>query len=170
MNLAPVIALWETKVTEMFDNIGKTGTVHEAPTPSDCPNCIYDSVRKRSKNIYDSSNPNPAGALNKSFASGQICPVCNGAGILQTPNSSSQRFLVGRPTSNSALSEQEMLRIGVHTEDKLFTTSPISAYNALLNAQMLTINGRNYVPIAKPQKTGMGDPFLVRMLWRLESQ
>jgi hypothetical protein len=39
-----------------------------------CPNCIYDPINKKSSNRYKAGGP-------VSFASGQICPYCNGVGL-----------------------------------------------------------------------------------------
>lgn len=46
---------------------------------TDCPNCIYDGIGKKSANIYQSGGPYP-------FDNGMICPYCNGDGYkLDTP-------------------------------------------------------------------------------------
>jgi hypothetical protein len=42
---------------------------------TDCPNCIYDSISRRSSNQYQTGGPLP-------FVNGQICPYCAGIGSL----------------------------------------------------------------------------------------
>ncbi len=67
--------------------------VQESPTFIDCPNCIWDSINKKSSNIFDSSFTVPATIFSGtseerlvtpiSFTVGR-CPVCLGEGQLFT--------------------------------------------------------------------------------------
>lgn len=59
------------------DNIGKNCQLSYPELRVDCPNCIYDSVQKKSSNRYQSGGPIP-------FSSG-VCPYCRGVGIIATP-------------------------------------------------------------------------------------
>jgi hypothetical protein len=47
---------------------------------SDCPNCIYDSQRRRSANRYQPGGPTP-------FQYGTICPYCSGHGRISSEQS-----------------------------------------------------------------------------------
>lgn len=40
---------------------------------SECPNCIYDNILKKSSNVYKSGGP-------IAFSEGNICPYCRGSG------------------------------------------------------------------------------------------
>ena len=40
-----------------------------------CPNCVWDGLNRKSANIYNGTGP-------YSFPRGQICPYCNGVGLI----------------------------------------------------------------------------------------
>lgn len=78
-----LIRTYQEGIDSIIDQLGKK-VVLVMPQPETlCPNCYYDGRKKRSSNKYKSSNPNPAGPLNKTFVDGQICPVCQGRGKIK---------------------------------------------------------------------------------------
>ncbi len=49
--------------------------VYDDNSQIECPNCVVDSMLKTSTNVYKTGGP-------LQFSSGQICPYCNGNGII----------------------------------------------------------------------------------------
>jgi uncharacterized protein YbaR (Trm112 family) len=82
-----LIDIYQEKITQIIDELGKNVVLVLPEKEEDCPNCLYDGVNKRSKNIYDSTNTNALNSgLNIPFVTGQICPVCSGRGKLKYSN------------------------------------------------------------------------------------
>jgi hypothetical protein len=55
-------------------NFGKTCLLVYPQRATQCPNCVWDSLAKKSKNIYKPGGPIP-------FTTG-LCPVCGGNGLI----------------------------------------------------------------------------------------
>lgn len=83
-----VFSQYQEVVDELIlnDNIGKNCRLTYPELRSDCPNCIYDSVQRKSSNKYQSGGPIP-------FLSG-VCPYCRGTGVLATPQTEVIRLRV----------------------------------------------------------------------------
>lgn len=63
-----MIAVWGKQCQLIFP---QTGQVF-------CPNCVWDSMTRRSSNVYKSGGPVP-------FGQGGFCPVCGGKGVMPPP-------------------------------------------------------------------------------------
>jgi hypothetical protein len=154
--------VFKERMDELLVDLGRKITLHLKPSVSDCPNCLFDSTRKRSKNIYNSANPNPAGGLNKQFAKGKRCPVCRGKGILQTARTTEYTA-----TISSKFKEEDVLREGIGSFDMnvVKTNTVIESYAEILAAELATIDGLTYTPLGKPVKTGLQELIRVKMFW-----
>jgi len=81
------IRTYQEGIDAIINQLGKTLILVQPPKQTNCPNCVYDQRRKRSAGRYTSSNPNPLGPLHKPFNNGQVCPVCQGKGLLKSEQS-----------------------------------------------------------------------------------
>ena len=84
------IATYQSGINAIIDQLGKWVIAISPPKYTMCPNCKFDASRGRSSGIYKTDNPNPSGPLNKPFAAGQVCPVCQGAGKIQSSQNRTQ--------------------------------------------------------------------------------
>ena len=81
------IKLYKGFVVGIREDLGRKVTLHIPGTALNCPNCLFDSVNKRSAGIYSPLTAQfPVTDHNKNTVSapkefrGGICPVCNAAG------------------------------------------------------------------------------------------
>ena len=83
-----IIRIYQDGIDAIIDQLGKKLILINPRNDSDCPNCGF--AFGRSNGRYNSSNPNPAGPLNKPFVDGQICPVCQGRGKIKEAEDSTE--------------------------------------------------------------------------------
>jgi len=154
--------VFKDRMDELLVDLGRPIVLHLTPSVSDCPNCLYDSIRKRSKNVYSTGNPNPPGALNKPFLRGKKCPVCNGQGVLKT-----QRRANYTATISTKFKEREVLEAGIGEMDinAIKTSTVIGSYNDILTCELATIDDLEYRPLGKPVKSGLQELIRVKMFW-----
>jgi hypothetical protein len=72
-----LIGVYQAGIDALINQLGKTVEVRYPPKITDCNNCVYDSVGKKSANVYSSGGPAP-------FVNSRICPVCMGTGKKET--------------------------------------------------------------------------------------
>jgi hypothetical protein len=125
-----------------------------------CPNCIYDSILKKSANKYKSGGP-------KQFNSGQICPYCRGVGFY-------------------GLEKTESVYLAVLWDYKSWIIKPINIENPvgyvqtichkqyttkILTAKDMTIPGLipdppTFILDAEPTPAGLGDQNYIICQWK----
>lgn len=83
-------------IGKLREDIGREVIAIGASTTVDCPNCSMDPLKKRSTGIYSPTSPYPSGLVTTKYPSGipaaidfnatgsRMCPVCLGAGTLET--------------------------------------------------------------------------------------
>ena len=73
-----LINVYQSRIDALINQLGKSVFLEFDPIIDPCPNCTYDTMRKRSTGIYIPGGPRP-------FARGRRCPYCKGKGLIQTP-------------------------------------------------------------------------------------
>lgn len=73
-----LITIYQNRIDAVINQLGKNVLLEFDPIRSPCPNCEFDSIRKRSTGIYISGGPRP-------FKRGRQCPWCKGRGFEETP-------------------------------------------------------------------------------------
>jgi len=159
-----VIKQFKTYMDQILVDLGRQIRLNMQPSRQDCPNCGYDSVRKRSNNRYNSSNPNPLGPLHKVFADGQRCSVCNGQGILNTTRSVDYTAGISKTIKER---EIEDFDIGTFNPNLLKTTTVLGSFGDISSCENALIDGQTYKLIGKPIKTGLRDLIRVKAFWEL---
>ena len=72
-----LIEIYQSRIDALINQIGKNVYLEFSPIIDPCPNCTYDTFRKRSTGIYIPGGPRP-------FERGRRCPYCKGEGFLET--------------------------------------------------------------------------------------
>lgn len=72
-----LITIYQQRIDALINQLGKNVYLEFDPIREPCPNCEYDTMRKRSTGIYKAGGPRP-------FARGRKCPYCKGRGFTET--------------------------------------------------------------------------------------
>lgn len=72
-----LITIYQERIDALINQLGKNVYLEFDPIRDPCPNCEYDTQRKRSRGIYIPGGPIP-------FARGRRCPYCKGRGFTET--------------------------------------------------------------------------------------
>lgn len=72
-----LISIYQSRIDALINQLGKNVYLEFDPIRGPCPNCTYDTLRKRSTGIYKTGGPRP-------FARGRKCPHCKGRGFEET--------------------------------------------------------------------------------------
>lgn len=98
-----VIDIFARTIGGLREDIGRNVTIVGKPIESDCPNCGRLGAKKTSNGKYEPTTPYPSGPIGPNAIVGPvnfvaagsiICPVCNGAGIINTENNYSVLCLI----------------------------------------------------------------------------
>lgn len=69
-----LLSLYESFADDFINsNFGVNCTIYFPDKTDICPNCIIDTMTRRSSNVYKTGGP-------EAFTNGMLCPVCNGEG------------------------------------------------------------------------------------------
>jgi hypothetical protein len=152
---------YRNSINRLIADGGRTIEVWLPPSIADCPNCFWSSVLQRSANRYDSSNPNTLnGTTHKPFDDGQICPVCNGRGLLNTPRSSTYTALI-----STKMNPEEISIFEKTYKDVRKTITVVESFLDLSRATHAIIDGDTYKLAGKPKRTGPGAFSHVVAIW-----
>lgn len=73
-----LIAIYQSRIDALINQLGTNVHLEFDPIRIPCPNCTFDTIRKRSTGIYIPGGPRP-------FSRGRRCPWCKGRGFEETP-------------------------------------------------------------------------------------
>jgi hypothetical protein len=134
------------------------------PTPSPCPNCVFDAFNNTSSGQYLAGGPEP-------FDAGG-CPVCGGRGRLEAESSLLSEAVVSRSPADFRAVKPESLTIPAGHALVKFRAPALDSF---LRAQTLLPRpadpgaGR-YAPAGEPVDAHKLAPgFFFHMLWRREA-
>lgn len=160
--------LFNNMIQALLENTALTvpcKIVFENTKLEDCPNCIYDTLSRRSSNQYQTGGPIP-------FVNGQICPYCSGAGSLSYSKDEIIYLGIIKPVF-FGISPLELENVNF-IDGKIQTLSEIIHYPKLKNASHiivdtnitdLTIN--KYVRYRDPIPVGFGDNSFIITTWQI---
>lgn len=90
-----LIGVYQSRIDAMINQLGKSVLLEFTPIKTPCPNCVFDMIRGRSKNLYRTGGPVP-------FDRGRKCPYCKGRGFLETASEKCIRCLIGWNAKDAA--------------------------------------------------------------------
>ena len=76
---AELIGIYQSRIDALINQLGKNVFLEFKKTRVACPNCLFDTMRDRSRGIFRPGGPRP-------FARGRSCPWCKGKGFEETDN------------------------------------------------------------------------------------
>jgi len=154
MNLLPLKQLYNSMVDIMLADTGLTtqcSLVYDTTKLQQCPNCIYDSISKKSANKYKSGGP-------ISFVNGQTCPYCLGKGITSSSMETETIYIALLYDSKNFIGSVNDPNIVAQTIcsinylDKFKKCSKI-----IFNTDIPSLSNNIFARYNEPQPVGLGD-------------
>lgn len=156
-----LVTLFQARIKQLIADLGRDVTFVLTPHHIDCPNCGWDYALNRSNNIYTS---NASGVnFNKSFPTGQRCPVCRGRGKIEFTRSAVHKCLIG---FSPAPEEFDYETYGVVPSQVIRLKNALTVIEDLDASQFATIDGFECEKITIPRKTGLRDLAFVVSYWK----
>jgi hypothetical protein len=131
---------------------------------NDCPNCIYDTLSRRSSNQYQTGGPIP-------FVNGQICPYCNGAGSLSFNAEEVVYLGIIKPVffGMDKLSLEDVNFV----DGKIQSLCSVDLYAKLKNASVIIVDNNllnlannRYIRYRDPIPVGFGNNSFIITTWQ----
>lgn len=164
---------YKKAMTQLVKDLSQQITiVQESPMFVDCPNCVWDSINKKSSNVYDSSFTMPTTIFPStseeriispiSFTEGR-CPVCIGEGQIFTSKEicidAMVNFLSGTGSRESSYAS---LPVGKEGVNLVVVKTLACHYELLLNNFVFFINNNvKCVKFKPPIVRGLGSEDVV---------
>lgn len=138
--------------------------VYENTKLQDCPNCIYDSISKKSSNQYQTGGP-------IFFVDGQICPYCGGNGSLSFSKEETVYLGIIKPVF-FGFTEMELNNVNF-VDGKIQSLCSIDLYAKLKNASYIIIDtnitnitNSKFIRYRDPIPVGFGDNSFIITTWQ----
>lgn len=154
--------------------------VQESPMFVDCPNCIWDSINKKSSNIFDASFTSPTTIFAStdqertispvSFTMGR-CPVCIGEGQLFTDKEVCIQAMVTLKDLSRIEGGFMNLPAGKEGSNLVLIKTHACHYELLLNNHIFVIHeGVKCEKFRPPIVRGLGGEEAIAEMWLLTSE
>jgi len=138
--------------------------VYENTKLQDCPNCLYDSITRRSSNQYQAGGP-------IFFIDGQICPYCAGVGSLSFTNEEIIYLGIIKPAFfNMVPLDLESVNF---VDGKIQSLCNIEYYAKIKNASYIIVDTNlsdlslnKYIRYRDPMPMGYGDNSFIVTTWQ----
>jgi hypothetical protein len=154
-----LIELFRTSIDQIIADAGRNVKLILSPRITPCPNCGR-SPRGDSNGVYDTSNPNPIGPLNRPFPAGGTCPVCLGSHQIKTENSATWKASIQKNPKDFDFEAE-----GALPENVVRTNMEIGALNDVKNCLRAVIDSETYTRLRAPITTGLRDLVYVKTFW-----
>jgi hypothetical protein len=154
MNLTPFKKLYSDMVDIILADTGLTtqcSLIYDTTKLEQCPNCLYDTISKKSANKYKIGGPIV-------FTNGQTCPYCLGKGITSSSMEEEMIYLALLYDSKNFIGVVNDPNIVAQTIcsinylDKLKKCSKI-----IFNTDIKTLSNNIFARYNEPQPVGLGD-------------
>ena len=163
MDLTPLKNIYNKHIDIILSETGLTipcSLVYETTKLTDCPNCIYDTISKKSSNQYQGGGPLP-------FSNGQTCPFCLGSGITSSS--------VAETAINLAVITDSKKFVGVVNSPDISAQTICSinhldaikkASKIIFNTDIATLTNNIFVRENEPSPVGLGDSKYIFTNWK----
>jgi hypothetical protein len=164
MDLTSLKSLYNSTIDELLKSYGLAvpcSFVFENPKQTQCVNCNYDPIAKKSANSYKAGGP-----IN--FPTGQLCPICVGLG--EVANSTEETiYLI------TIFDYKKFINFGnVSIPDGVMQSiCNITYFNKIKNADYIIVDTslsklaqNKFTRISEPQPVGLGDNNYIITNWQ----
>lgn len=143
-------------INQTIEDLHKPIILHLPPTSVSCPNCIYDSINKKSSGVFDTSFVSPTVIFGNTITPTSFnrsrCPICYGEGILTSSNTKSVKALVRWNPGD----DLENLPIGREGKPIVRIKTKRTEYDNVMNAEYFTVDGTRCEILRPPTIRGLG--------------
>lgn len=148
--------IYSETIKQVISDLHKVITAELEPQKIDCPNCIYDTVNKKSSGVHDSTFVSSTTIFGETitpqpFTRGR-CPVCFGEGELTVANTKSIKALV-RWNPNEDL---EVSPAGLEGKPLVRIKAERKHYDTITQALSFTVDGVKCERIQPVNIRGLG--------------
>lgn len=155
--------IYKDTMSKLTEDIGRDVIIKSAAeAPTDCPNCGWDPVKKRSNNRYSPDIPYPAGPIGPNAIVGAvdfttqgilICPVCDGKGKINAhPKTDTANCLI----SSLSKEEAEITPLGKDYARNYELSTDIAFQRLFEKSDFVVIDG-HVCKVVAVIPTGIGD-------------
>jgi hypothetical protein len=163
LDLTPFKAIYNEAIDILLASTGLTTPcklIFESTKLQQCPNCIYDSISKKSSNRYKSGGP-----IN--FSNGQTCPYCLGVGT--TSNSIADELVYFALITNSknfinVVNTPDIVAQTICSIDYLSKIRQCS--KIIFNTDIAGLSNNIFIRQSEPQPVGLGDNRYIFTNWK----
>jgi hypothetical protein len=161
MDLTPLKKLYNQQIDIILSNTGLTipcSLVYETTRITQCPNCLYDTISKKSANIYN-GGPLP-------FTNGQTCPYCLGTGQSSAAVAETAINLVVLTDSKKFVGVVNQPDIVAQTICSINHIDVIrKASKIIFNTDISNLTNNIFVRANEPSPVGLGDNKYIFTNW-----
>lgn len=135
--------------------------VFKNASPSQCPNCEYDPISRKSNNIYKSGGP-------ISFPNGTICPICAGLGKYDTSDDQIiplivifdySKFIGVGPVDAPVCDMQSICKVSEYFKIK-------NADHIIMDISLYGLTENKFTRTSEPQPVGLGQNLYLFTNWK----
>jgi len=163
MDLSPLKTIYNNHIDIILANTGLTipcTLVYERTKISVCPNCQYDTISKKSANIYKAGGPLP-------FANGQTCPYCLGAGTTNTSMAEDQVHFAVLTDSKNFIGSVNIADIDAQTICSINYLDKIKKCSKIIfNTDIANLTNNIFIRSNEPAPVGLGDNKYIFTNWK----
>lgn len=159
--------IFDDAISALLENTALTvpcTLIFENTKLNDCPNCVYDTLSRRSSNQYQTGGPIP-------FVNGQICPYCNGVGSLSFNSEEIVYLGIIKPVffGMDKLSLEDVNFV----DGKIQSLCSVNLYAKLKNASVIIVDNNllnlannRYIRYRDPIPVGFGNNSFIITTWQ----
>jgi hypothetical protein len=163
MDLTNIKTLYNSMIDIVLAEKGLTipcTLVYETSKLSQCPNCVYDTISKKSANIYNGTGP-------ISFVNGQTCPYCLGEGITSNSASESAVNFAVLTDSKNFVGSVNIPDIDAQTICSISHLDSIKKCSKIIfNTDIPSLTNNIFIRANEPTPVGLGDNRYIFTNWK----
>jgi|SRR6056300_717157 len=163
MDLSPLKTLYNNQIDILLASTGLTipcSLVYETTKISECPNCIYDTMSRKSSNQYK-----PGGPI--LFSNGQTCPFCLGSGVTNSSVAEKQVHFAVLTDSKNFIGPINKADIDAQTICSIGYLDSIKQCSKIIfNTDIDYLTNNIFIRDNEPMPVGLGDNRYIFTNWK----
>lgn len=163
MDLSPLKTLYNNQIDILLASTGLTipcSLVYETTKISECPNCIYDTMSRKSSNQYK-----PGGPI--LFSNGQTCPFCLGSGVTNSSVAEKQVHFAVLTDSKNFIGPINKVDIDAQTICSIDYLDNIKKCSKIIfNTDIDYLTNNIFIRDNEPMPVGLGDNRYIFTNWK----